>query len=234
MGRPTWQDADAAPGPQTLVGSPVYFRFVVTNTGNVPLSNVVISDNVYTLAGCTVPNPLQPGQSHTCLHGPVTAVAGQHTNTATVTGVLSEPDPDRQGRCQLHRAHAHAHAHPDRDAYRPRPTPTPPPTSPPHPPARPRRCPRIPPRPRPRPPAHPRKRQDADPGGAGADVEKYVSVDGQTTWQDADSPPGPQTAAGNDVYFRFEVTNSGNVPLSNVTLSDSDFTLNGCSPAQPC
>ena len=34
------------------------------------------------------------------------------------------------------------------------------------------------------------------------DIEKYVSVDNQTTWQDADSPTGPSVTEGSPVYFQ--------------------------------
>ena len=39
------QDADSPTGPQVAVGSTVTFTYVVTNTGNVPLANVVVSDD---------------------------------------------------------------------------------------------------------------------------------------------------------------------------------------------
>jgi hypothetical protein len=64
------------------------------------------------------------------------------------------------------------------------------------------------------------------------DIEKYVSVDDQGTWHDADTPPGPGVSAGSEtVWFRFVVTNDGDVPLTNVTLSDSDF---GAAIADQC
>jgi len=59
------------------------------------------------------------------------------------------------------------------------------------------------------------------------DVEKYVSVDGGINWEDADSVTGPSLLTGNNPQFKFVVTNIGNVALSNVSLSDSDFNLNG-------
>ena len=56
------------------------------------------------------------------------------------------------------------------------------------------------------------------------DVEKYVSVDDQATWHDADTPPGPEAIAGSEtVWFRFVVTNDGDATLTGVTLSDTDF-----------
>ena len=41
-----WDDADTAPGPY-LGTSPVQFKIVVTNTGNVDLSNISVDDNKY-------------------------------------------------------------------------------------------------------------------------------------------------------------------------------------------
>ena len=36
------QDADSAPGPTLNVGENATFVYIVTNTGNVPLSNVTV------------------------------------------------------------------------------------------------------------------------------------------------------------------------------------------------
>src|SRR5262249_45253037 len=58
------------------------------------------------------------------------------------------------------------------------------------------------------------------------DVEKLVSIDGGATFVDADTSPGP-TLSGIDPVFRFVVTNTGNVTLTNVTLHDDKFDLNG-------
>ena len=69
--------------------------------------------------------------------------------------------------------------------------------------------------------------------GANADltVLKEVSVDGGTTWFDANAAPGPSLLDGFDApLFRFIVNNTGNVALD-VTLSDSVLTLPaGCDP----
>jgi hypothetical protein len=81
------QDADAAPGVIVIVppGAPptVTFTFTVTNSGNIPLSNVVVTDNIYGPV-CTIP-ALAVGASQTCT---ITAPAqlGLHTNIATVSG----------------------------------------------------------------------------------------------------------------------------------------------------
>jgi hypothetical protein len=66
------------------------------------------------------------------------------------------------------------------------------------------------------------------------DVEKLVSIDGGATFVDADTVTGPiLLESGADPIFKFVVTNTGNVTLSNVTLSDSDFDLNGPPRARP-
>jgi hypothetical protein len=61
------------------------------------------------------------------------------------------------------------------------------------------------------------------------DVEKLVSVDLGATWEDADSPTGPDAIVGDPVQFKFIIHNAGNVDLSNITLSDTDLSLPACS-----
>ncbi len=61
------------------------------------------------------------------------------------------------------------------------------------------------------------------------DVEKYVPIDGGSTWVDADTVTGPYLNTGIQLQFQFVVTNVGNVALSNITLTDSDFSLAGCT-----
>lgn len=57
---------------------------------------------------------------------------------------------------------------------------------------------------------------------------KYVSVDGGTTWADANSPTGPEATSA--PQFRFVVTNTGTVTLGDVVLNDSIYDLNGTDP----
>lgn len=53
------------------------------------------------------------------------------------------------------------------------------------------------------------------------DVEKYVRVS-SGSWQDADSPRGPTAIVEMDVvYFKFVVTNNGNVTLTGIKLTPS-------------
>jgi len=64
-----------------LEGADVYYRFTVTNTGNIELSVLSLEDDTFT-PSCTWPSSLAAGASHACVAGPVTAQAGTHTNTA--------------------------------------------------------------------------------------------------------------------------------------------------------
>jgi uncharacterized membrane protein len=181
-GGTTWVDADTATGPSLLTGNNPQFKFVVTNTGNVALSNATLSDSDFNLDGLTGDSTsgnsqydigaLTAGGSKEVIFTGATWQAGQHTNTATTNGTYT----DNGG---------HTTTKTDTD--------------------------------------------DANYFGANPslDVEKLVSVDGGTTWQDADSVTGPSLLTGNNPQFKFVVTNTGNVALSNVSLGDSDFNLNG-------
>ena len=61
------------------------------------------------------------------------------------------------------------------------------------------------------------------------EVVKEVSVDGGLSWVDANTPPGPSLTSGTDPQFRFTVTNLGNVTLTGLTLTDSDFSTASCT-----
>ena len=76
------EDADAPTGPVVDIGSFVTFRYVVTNTGDVPLTDVEMEDPGFLT--CTTAL-VAAGASFECGIG-VTAVAGQHENVATVHG----------------------------------------------------------------------------------------------------------------------------------------------------
>ena len=90
------EDADAAPGPSLDVDEAVEWTYEVTNTGDLPLSNVVVTDD----QGVTVTCPqtdLEPGESMTCT-GDGIAEAGQYANVGTVTadseaGPVEDSDP---------------------------------------------------------------------------------------------------------------------------------------------
>lgn len=54
-------------------------------------------------------------------------------------------------------------------------------------------------------------------------IEKLVSVDNGVTYVDANTSPGPLLPPGVTPQFLFRITNTGNVPLQNITVTDSDF-----------
>jgi hypothetical protein len=82
------QDADTPKGPEILVGAPVLWEYIVTNTGEVALSNVKVVDDQGVAVSCPKTS-LVVGESMTCTgHG--TAQKGQYANLGTVTG----KDPD--------------------------------------------------------------------------------------------------------------------------------------------
>jgi hypothetical protein len=89
--RTNGQDADTAPGPSIPVGSPVTWEYVVSNTGDVLLSNIAVSDDKGVQVSCPR-TKLAPGESMTCT-GKGTAVACQYENIGFV--VASPPSgPD--------------------------------------------------------------------------------------------------------------------------------------------
>jgi len=104
----TWHDADTPTGPfLTSANNPVIFRFIITNNSGVNLTNVTLSDthitNFYTDQGLTNPATfpiatLITGTSVT-VYGSLPWAEGQHSNTATATGMppaggpVSDSDP---------------------------------------------------------------------------------------------------------------------------------------------
>ena len=89
-------DADSGTGPVVAVGSTVTWKYVVKNSGNVKLTNVVVKDDKEGTI-CTIAS-LNPGESKTCSKTGK-AKAGQYENTATVTAEdengnsVSDKDP---------------------------------------------------------------------------------------------------------------------------------------------
>ena len=75
-------DADEADGVLLTVGDAAVFTFVVTNTGQVPLANVVVTDDIFG-AICVV-GSLQVGEAFTCTRT-TSASLGLHTNTAVAS-----------------------------------------------------------------------------------------------------------------------------------------------------
>ena len=80
-----------------MAGSAVLWTYVVTNTGNVPLTSVVITDSVLPGTVCLSPL-LPPGASTVCSANGI-ATVGQYENIGTVVGQppaggpISDTDP---------------------------------------------------------------------------------------------------------------------------------------------
>jgi len=78
------EEADNPPGPSILVGSTVTWRYVVTNTGTVPLAGVAVVDNKGVVVNCGGVTTVAEGQSLTCT-GTGVATLGQYSNIGKVT-----------------------------------------------------------------------------------------------------------------------------------------------------
>ena len=78
------EDADNAPGPSILVGSAVTWRYVVTNTGTINLTGIVVVDDRGVLVNCISQTTLPAGQTMTCT-GTGVATLGQYSNVGKVT-----------------------------------------------------------------------------------------------------------------------------------------------------
>lgn len=168
------QDADSAPGPLVAVGEGVRWTYTVTNRGDVPLTDVTVTDDrvpasaidCATTRTNVVPGPLEPGDTVTCA-AEGTAQAGQYANTGTVTAFGPET-VDADGA------------------------------------------------------PGPRTVTAADPShyfGSAPAIRIEKSVNGD----DADQPPGLPVLSGEPVAWTYDVTNVGNVPLSDLEVTDDQL-----------
>jgi hypothetical protein len=78
------QDADTPPGPGLLVGSTISWTYLVTNTGDVRLTGVSVTDDQGLAVTCPK-TALDPGESMTCTASSM-AMAGQQANIGRATG----------------------------------------------------------------------------------------------------------------------------------------------------
>ncbi|WP_049890920.1 COG1470 family protein [Methanohalobium evestigatum] len=148
-------DADTPTGPEIGVGDPVTWNYTVTNTGNVNLSSVEVSDNQTAFTSSI--GELAVGES-TTVTNTSTAMEGQYANLGNVTGQYSNNITIDV--------------------------------------------------------------TDEDPShyfgvNASIDIEKSTNGD------DADTPTGPEIGVGDPVTWNYTVTNTGNVNLSSVEVSDN-------------
>ena len=77
-------DSDEAPGENIAEGADVAWTYVVTNTGNVEITGIVVTDNMGVTVTCPA-TALAAGADMTCTASG-TAVAGAYANIGTVTG----------------------------------------------------------------------------------------------------------------------------------------------------
>lgn len=84
------EDSDVAPGEELVVGEDVEFTYVVTNTGNMRLEDVQVSDDV--LGDVSCPTDVLPvGGGFTCTVSTV-VTEGEYVNTGSVSGQPIGPD----------------------------------------------------------------------------------------------------------------------------------------------
>jgi len=81
------QDADTSPGPLIKVGTTINWAYVVTNTSNITITNIVVTDDQEGEISCPF-TTLTAGESKTCT-AQGTATAGQYENIGTVTAATS-------------------------------------------------------------------------------------------------------------------------------------------------
>lgn len=89
-GGASWADAEIPTGPIAEVGAPVSFLLEVINAGDVPLSEITLTDSALDVSGCAIPAVLEAEQSFDCVLGPIPAVEGQQRNVATVTATTAD------------------------------------------------------------------------------------------------------------------------------------------------
>ena len=76
-------------------GANVYYKFTIENIGDVPLSPVGITDPQISTVSCawpaSLPVAVAANNNHlaTCVVGPITAISGSNSNTATAQGTYS-------------------------------------------------------------------------------------------------------------------------------------------------
>ncbi|MGF1923044.1 MAG: DUF7507 domain-containing protein [Bacteroidia bacterium] len=172
------------------VGDRINYTFVLTNTGNVPLTNVTISDANAVLAG-----------------GPIASLAVGAVDNSTFTGyhVLTQADIDNRGVYNTATATGKDPRNTTITTTSTDPTPLAPtdPNYPLNPPV----------------PACPTCTITPLPQGASISVTK----DG--TYADANGDG--KVNVGDRINYAFSVTNTGNVTLTNVTITDNNAVMSG-------
>ena len=170
--RTNGEDADAAPGPTILVGGPVHWTYVITNTGNVPIADITVTDDNGTplstlddfTAICNSTN-LGPGGGQICTADGQTVI-GPYANVAEVS---AQPTV---GTTQIGPLLASS----DLSHY------------------------------------------------FGAEISYILEKTTNSEVLD-NNAPGPFIEIGQMVTWAFKVTNTGNIPLTNISVKDDNGTV---------
>jgi uncharacterized repeat protein (TIGR01451 family) len=165
------EDADTAPGPYIETGHAIIWSYVVTNTGNVDLHNVTITDDQLDSSAIHCPNDgntdnritLLPVGAHATCTATGTAVAGQYANTGSTVG-SPEKGPNVS---------------------------------------------------------------DTDPSHYYGD-DGTIDIEKATNGHDADDAPGPYITINRDVTWTYVVTNTGQFPLTDVSVTDDKHVVVTC------
>jgi len=83
------EEADASPGVTVASGAPVALRYVVINTGQQRLHNVLVTDATLGIITCPT-NALDPGADMVCNVAGSAVTDGQHVNAASFTAVAAD------------------------------------------------------------------------------------------------------------------------------------------------
>jgi len=159
------QDADLPPGPALERGDNVVWEYLVTNTGEVAIHEIEVTDDKEGAVSCPK-STLQPGQSMICTKAGKVPSAAEcnfiYDNLGTATGRTSSGE-----------------AVSDED------------------------------------PSHYQVKCPVVPGDPEIDIEKA------TNGHDADQAPGPSIQQGGAVTWTYVVTNTGDVALTGVAVTDN-------------
>ncbi|XOF34201.1 MAG: hypothetical protein ACL93V_02580 [Candidatus Electrothrix sp. YB6] len=92
-------DADTETGPFIEVGDPVFWLYSVTNTGNVPLENIAVTDDKGVAVDCgggsNIISSLQPDESFNC-SGTGIAAEGQYENLGSADSTFKDDEETKK------------------------------------------------------------------------------------------------------------------------------------------
>ncbi len=199
-------DADTVTGPQIPVGDTVTWTYVVTNTGNTALANATVSDDQGVTVDCDVDGDgVLDGTNIIPLIQPLGSVTCEGTGVST------------GGQYTNTAALTGAPVLPDPDTCG---------------------CDLFDPSTWPEDPTlfTPALDGDGEPLGPLTDedpshyfgTDPSVDVEKSTNGVDADTPRGPEVPVGSPVTWTYVVTNDGNVPLANATVTDDQGVAVDC------